>query len=482
MITAEEVRRARGKMSRKAFSGLTGISEAKIAGLEKGRRITNEEEAAIQPFLDQAASDTTDYRMPPPERKARSNGSAAASRENYPPPSPVGVMPTKDDDVVLLEFGIEGEDPLDDLDMPIELEPLPVAPVPVPPPLPPAEDVAERLKPTLPEVPEGARLVSNSEIQTFKRCPRKWYLSFVRGMRPKTVSPNGALQIGTRAHAALAQWYVPDGDDRTDPRDALERILVEDWTKIVESTGEDEQRLRAYATDFKADSDLLRAMLAGYMQWLEETGADEDLEVVAPEAPMVAPLPMESETPVFITGRMDVRARRRSDGARLFMDHKTVADLTGPARVLHMNPQMMHYHLLEILDMERERIEAGDDVHYEIERTDGALYNMIRKVKRAVTAKPPFYQRIEVRHNKHEISAYAHQLRGIVRAMLAAQTQLDAGYDLNEVVYPTPNDTCAWSCDFFIVCPMMNDGSRWEQFLENNFQVTDPYDRYPELR
>lgn len=196
---------------------------------------------------------------------------------------------------------------------------------------------------------------------------------------------------------------------------------------------------------------------------------------------MAAPFPVESETQVFITGRMDVRLRRRSDGARLFMDHKTVGDFTSPGRVLHMNPQMKHYHLLEVLDMLRDRVEAGDGIHYEVERTDGALYNMLRKVKRTVQANPPFFQRVEVRHNKHELAAYTKELRGVIEDMLRTQARIEDGYDTTVVAYPRPDESCAWSCDFFPICPMMDDGSRVEHAIEDIYEVHDPYDRYPEF-
>lgn len=452
MLTGDDVRRARGGTSRRVFSETVGISEAKIAGIENGRKIREDEEQKLLLFVTPA--DPSAPPPPPPPAAKRGRKPGQPNKPKVVLPKPIG------DDVILLDFDLENviEMP-DDLDTFDDWGAIQLAPQE-----PPAEPTPRQL------VPENARLVSNSEVQTYKRCKRKWWLSFRRGLRPQSTNPNGALRIGTRAHQALAEWYRPADMPRTDPRDALERILVEDWTKIEEATKDDLKR-ETYAIEFKKDADLLRAMIEGYVQWLAETGADEDIQVIAPEAPMASEFKVESETPVFITGRMDVRARRLSDGARLFIDHKTVADMTSPTRVLHMNPQMKHYHLLERLDM-------GDAPG---ERTDGAIYNMLRKVKRSIRANPPFYQRVEVRHNDHEIDAYERELRGVIESMILTQTQIDAGYDTTVVAYPTPNDTCAWSCDFFAVCPMFDDGSRAENFIENNFVVGDPYDRYPEF-
>jgi hypothetical protein len=475
-ITGEDVRRARGSESRKSFSQRVGITEAKIAGIEKGRKIRPEELTLLEaagitgsngdtPLLDRAGvtEQTTNAAT-----TQISNTATVATRQVKSAPKP-RIKTSKDKPIELLDFELDAA--LDDLedDSPfglVTLEPL----------QPPRELTFREM------APDGARLVSNSEIQTYKRCKRKWMLAFYKGLQKRSVRRTGHLEVGTKAHAALAAYYTPEGEPSTDPRDALERILVEAWT-VIEGEVQDEVVLQSLAPEFKKDANLLRAMIEGYVQWLEETGSDEDLEVIAPEESLVLPFPVRGETatPVFITGRLDVRMRRRSDGARLFMDHKTVGDFTSPGRWLHMNPQMRHYHLLEVMTSLRDRIEAGDGIHYEVERTDGALYNMLRKVLRTERANPPFYQRLEVRHNKHDLAAYERQLRGIIQDMLLTQAQLDAGYDEQEVAYPTPNDTCAWSCDFFAVCPMHDDGSRYQQMIEDVYVTHDPYDRYPEL-
>lgn len=477
MLTGEDVRAARGKESRKSFSQRVGITEAKIAGIEKGRKIRSDEltlleAAGIQPgvagatpLLDRAG--ITELTTPAPTTTTVGPTQTTATATAKP-------RRVKDDGLPPIQLLTFEEDASSDDRDPFGLigtEPL----------QPPRERTFREL------APDGARLISNSEVQTYKRCKRKWMWAFYRGLESKKRRHTGALEIGTRVHSALARYYTPEGEPRTDPRDALERILVEDWTGIEAyvrerfGTSDAELELQALAVEFNKEADLMRAMMEGYVQWLEETGADEDLEVVAPEASLVARIPHESETPVFITGRMDVRLRRRSDNARLFMDHKTVGEFTSHTRWLHLNQQMRHYHLLETVHAQQDRVEAGDGIHYEVERTDGALYNMLRKVKRTERANPPFYQRVEVRHNKQEIASYFEELRGVIDAMILTQAQLDAGYDDRVVAYPTPNDRCAWDCEFFAVCPMRDDGSRYEQFIESAYTVHDPYDRYPEL-
>src|SRR5690606_37584810 len=119
-----------------------------------------------------------------------------------------------------------------------------------------------------------------------------------------------------------------------------------------------------YTTLFRSE----RAMVEGYLQWLAETGVDSGLRVVASETYLEAPLDVPGvEVEVKLIGKIDVRVVREYDGARLFIDHKTTGSLTEPLKTIRLDPQMLHYHVLEWLS----DVEAA--------RCDGALYNMLRK-------------------------------------------------------------------------------------------------------
>ena len=52
--------------------------------------------------------------------------------------------------------------------------------------------------------------ISNSEIQTYKSCKRKWYLTYYLelGLRRESQTGTGPRELGTRVHAALRAYYV----------------------------------------------------------------------------------------------------------------------------------------------------------------------------------------------------------------------------------------------------------------------------------
>lgn len=306
------------------------------------------------------------------------------------------------------------------------------------------------------------RYVSNSELQTWKRCRRKWWLAWHRGLHLRTESPVGVRQVGDRLHRALKSHYVPGGPPSGDTMlEALEREILLDRTKIAHERTDEETRKQ-----FESEADLERIMLEGYVAWLAETGADAELEVIAPETYLEAEL-TEFEGRVAIIGKLDVRVRRTIDGVHLFIDHKSVGNLTQPTLLLPLDEQMLHYHLLEQLNLDGEG-----------RRSDGAIYNMLRRVKRSTRATPPFYARVEVRHNAHELKSYRRRVVGEIQDMMEVAEQLEHGADPGTVAYPRPARECVWDCPFFSVCPMFDDGSRAEDMLTEYFAPGDPLEYY----
>lgn len=319
------------------------------------------------------------------------------------------------------------------------------------------------VSPTTLSIFDGARRVSNSEVQTFKRCRRKWWLTYVRGLRSTYESPFGARATGTRGHAALAAYYRPDGEERMSPRDALEVII---------STERDQLLALPDVTDevmakFNRDVELERVIIEGYVEWLSTTGADAEYVVIGSERYLEAELPEVPNTRII--ARLDARVVRRYDNARLFIDHKFVASIPGAVRLLPLNEQMQWYVLLEELQSDRDSTQ----------RVGGALYNMLRRCKRSATAKPPFYQRVEVHHSPVNIASFRRRLVGTLVDMQLRRDELTSGERSHQdVVYPTPTRDCLWDCPFLKICTMFDDGSRVEDAILDHYVVGDPYSYY----
>lgn len=437
--------RTRLKMSRAEFSalaGFTGKSTARLSNIEMKDSWKPGDREAVAGVLTQLQGGNFDPRY------------------HEPPPTPRRVDPTF---VTVLVDPDDDDDPGERVTDVVRPRSVVVVPT---------IELLEQLVEG--EGDDGVYRVSNGELQTWKRCRRKWWLTWYRELRLRTEDRVGVRATGDRVHRALAAWYVPEGQPRVDPRDALERVVVEDWTylsRLAAERGTSEERQREVAREFADSTNLERAMIEGYVRWLEETGVDSELRVIASETPLGADLEVRVNgvtRPVRAIGLLDTRVHRVTDGRRLFLDHKTVGDLSSPTVTLPQNEQMLHYDLIEWLNT------AEGEA-----RCDGALYNMLRRVKRSARAQPPFYDRIEVHHNVPELESYKRRMLAATRDVLATADALERGADHRDVAYPTPKSDCRWDCDFFAVCNLHDDGSSGvDDMLAALYVRADPRDRY----
>lgn len=294
--------------------------------------------------------------------------------------------------------------------------------------------------------------ISNSEIQTFKDCRRRWWLQYYRRLQPKERKVTGALAMGSRIHEALDMYY------------STGTPLLQAHTELVNVEKE------ALLTDFKdvaeleKEAEMGHIMLEGYLQWVEENGIDAELEMISTEETMSMPM-FNGE--VELQGKLDMRVRRRGDGVRMFRDFKTVGgSLSEFANLAPMNEQILTYMLLE------QHKNEGT------ERSEGGIFTLLKKVRRTAAARPPFYDQLEVRHNVFTLRSFWDRIHGTVADMMRVRTALDEGENPSFHAYPSPSRDCKWKCPFFTVCTLVDDGSAAEQALEAMFETADPYAYY----
>jgi RecB family exonuclease len=314
----------------------------------------------------------------------------------------------------------------------------------------------------------GVYLFSNSEIQDFKDCPRRWWLTWHRGLVPREQRVDGVRDTGTRIHAALASYYVPEGITPADPLLSLRMKQQEDLKLFkLQNFSEANELFAAQLSSLSSTFDLEEAMISGYMDWLRETGADSDLEVIAPETYIEADFVAVDGINTKLIGKMDARVRTLSTGHLRFIDHKT-GEFPN-LRLLRMNEQALHYHILEWISSP-----------HGSQPCDGGIWNTLRRTKRTSKSRPPYYQRNIVDHNKYELEAYGQRLRIVIKQILRLRHQIENGSNPAVTAYPRPSRDCIWKCEFFKICNMFDDGSRVEDAIESLYQVKDPLAHYEE--
>ncbi len=306
--------------------------------------------------------------------------------------------------------------------------------------------------------------LSNSEMAVFRRCRRRWYLGHYRRMKPRVDPEAGsALSVGNFVHDALAAYYVAEGG--IDPVVYANAAL----DLAIEAHPSEETARRKEFT-------LVEAMLKGYMEWLEAEGADADLRILGSEQTVKVPLKDSSGLlGITLLSKLDAPVERISDGQRLALEHKTTGSLDAPQIGFRIDGQFLTEHLARFLHS----IEQGMTAEEAHRDCSGILVNQLKKVKRSATAKPPFFNRVEVPHNIYELRNHWKHVVAIGREIAAAEARLDAGEDHHSVAPPTPiPDRCKWECEFFRICPLADDNSDFEGALNAIYEERDPLERY----
>lgn len=291
--------------------------------------------------------------------------------------------------------------------------------------------------------------VSPSEISTFRRCRRKWYLKYYKGWSPQQQPATSAALLGTRIHAALEAYYGYN----INPLAALGVI----YSAETELRPDAEPELRA-------ELDWAYLMVEGYLDWAAETGIDEEYDVVEVERALEVPILLSNGEMAIVSGKLDQIVRRKMDGALCLRDWKTVGTLH-KADLLVLDEQMRIYSALLTIKSDGMRV-------------DGALYAMLLRSKRTARAKGPFYEQVHINYNGAEHMNMLQRLKGVLDDMERVTRQLDSGLVEHRVAaYPNPmTDRCGWDCgEFKLICPMFDDNSRVDDALRANYSQGDPY-------
>ena len=292
-------------------------------------------------------------------------------------------------------------------------------------------------------------IVSNSEIQTYKLCKRKWYLQYVRKLQAPEKA-TGALGLGSAVHEALGEYYAPAGTPLMASK-KLEEIYTVKLDAFPFKTDEIQKEYRMAAT-----------MVEGYFQWVEEEGIDQNLIILESEAEIESELVLPSGLHAVVLGKRDLIGQDVHE-RKFFLDFKTCQSLGDS--LLDINEQLLTYALLHKLNNE------NDMPQY-------AIWRMLRKVLRSERAKPPFYATEQIELSNKVLDNFYVRLIGTLEDMALTKAKIASGMDHRFACYPTASSRCSWGCEFRIVCPMLDRDDYAEEFLTANYEEHNPYQRY----
>lgn len=324
----------------------------------------------------------------------------------------------------------------------------------------------EKIEPVLGKNPDLVQ-ISNSEIQTFKHCKRKWMLGTYYGLAPLTEEFTGPLPLGIRIHDALDHFYTKGVED-SHPMDEYVRLQNIDNERFANSPAINDD---AAVKKFNSESELGRIILEGYLEWVESEHADTDIEFIINEIALRY-FPEEFDGRVEVIGKIDALIRRLFDDSYAILDFKTAISFNEYLAASHHSEQLPLY--INLLNKTKKPDEP---------RVDGGRYRLLRKTKRSASAKPPFYKDVDVRFGRKALESHWKRTVGTIREMLELRQRLDDGED--HLVYAYPTQKMGWECQtcpFFRGCFMLDDGSDAEGFFTDFYTQRDPNSRYDSAR
>lgn len=299
---------------------------------------------------------------------------------------------------------------------------------------------------------DGTDRYSNSEISTWRDCRRKWMLNYFMSLAPKKRDVRYPLTVGNLVHGAFEMFYLAGGvnapmDEGPTPEDQARDFLADKRATDIAECAEEH-----LATIEKSHRAAL-ACFQSYLNWLDETGADLNLEIIGAEDKITMPGPIPNSQ---LNGRIDLLARDMITGDIVVLDLKMVGSITDKIRQLSLDTQCKTYALL-----------ARHKYHKPIR----VAFRMVKINQRTAKTKGPQEEEYTIHLNESQLDVYQQQLEGIMGDILATHDRLTAGEHHQVVAYPSPSDSCSWKCDFFSVCPMMDDpGSDAQWLLDNAFE------------
>lgn len=304
------------------------------------------------------------------------------------------------------------------------------------------------IHPATPE--EGTTMIRHmrpSGLKRFLRCRRSWWLGYGMNMEePPTHLPrSGQRDIGTLFHLGAEAidhgqlWEEVINADEAD-RIELTGPLGDEWTKVYK---------------------MVRAMLGAYVTWIAEEGADAgESTLVLPDGELAiehyfgAFAGTYHGDDVWLWGKPDRLRVDEMTGLLIVDDYKTVQTIARPA-LLDVDYQNLSYDYI----LRANGLTPGRFRH-----------TQAKKVMHTARANPPFFGRHDAYYNESQRESFQRKLGGILSDLVLVAQRLEADQDSHHAVaYPTPNRDCSWDCDFKDVCPMMDNGDYWREFLADSY-------------
>lgn len=349
-------------------------------------------------------------------------------------------------------------------------------------------------------------MMRNSERGTLKRCPQRWWWSYVEGLKPNKT--NTKLWMGTGVHIALAEWYQLGKKRGPHP--------VETWNEYVDHSERQDRTSAVWNDDEVAWHDARE--MGEYMltSYVEHYGKDTGWHVIATERTFKQVLAKI----VTLVGTFDGVYRDLATGELWLMEHKTAAAFSFTH--LPLDPQGATYHAIATSVLRNQGLIGPKD------EIVGVMYNFLLKYNkpddtRPKNAKGEYCNKPTKVHFEEAFAKKGIHLPKIPLAKMQEvadeqglivlgdvskvqpksleqrfhreplfKSKADRLSTLNHIkndaivrdkyaagelpLLKNPTKDCSWDCDFYQLCQMHEAGGDWEDYKKMAYHVEDLFE------
>jgi hypothetical protein len=319
-------------------------------------------------------------------------------------------------------------------------------------------------------------IITSSERADYKRCPKRWYWKWRRGLVPRRRT-FGALDFGTWMHEALAQWYQPGIRRSGNLADWFEIAAHNDLISALEHNTATEE--------FVEQADELIALgIEMAKAYQEHYDRDKAIRILRTEIPLeytfssdhgvIAAHKLKPDA-VFMDQNGDIWLLEHKTAKQVMLEHLVIDDQARPYGAM----------------AERALIEAG--LIKPGQKFRGILYNVLRKAlpdlrpqnslghylnKDGTVSKrqpSPFFVRKHVTMTQKSKIITLNRLRDETAMITLKTLELRLKEIKPEYIPKTPHKSCAKTCPFFTMCVAEENGVNIRDMERMMYNRADPY-------
>lgn len=289
------------------------------------------------------------------------------------------------------------------------------------------------------------RVFRQSDIGTYLWCRRNFQWTVHQRLAPIWIRtewgrPPGSADTGTLIHKAVE----------------LES-LGRPWKQEVRDRALDLANAEKLSKDWESVLSYVEVMMAGYVEWLAEYGADIGVTTIAQEERLWVPMGMHAGEEVVLTGKPDRIRYDEPEDAWVVDDVKTINSGSVESVQVHNRQLLTYAIMLRMLGRPAPKHATTTQLLVSKRTKGGPLTK--------------YYGRSLMYITEEMYNVHYDELTEVLTDMVRLCQRLEAGEE--RAAIQNPGRDCGWKCNVQELCVTRNYGGHVDHLIENNYRTLE---------